>query len=443
MSDGTIQLDPLDATEATDAGPSITPEAHGDQLADNWIDRAVGRRSERKLILGLLGFAIALRALMFGFGYTQIQLAPNSGRNGQTKNASATVDGLGKAYGRFRFADPVWYLKIADNGYDERPYTDKPQSNWGFFPGWPMLIWIGSFLLGGKSLLAAVLLANLCSLAAIPLLYRLFRLDWSRGIAFGSVIAFLAWANAYDFMWPGNESLYLLTLVGAVYAARRERWWIAGIVGGFAAITRPFGILLLPMLGIILLKQLHERHGHLWTRATLLRRDAVEPCAALLLIPAAFGAYLLYMRSITGNAFAYFDIQRVAWAQYTQYPFQSVWSWLHNPVLTSKTGWEFLALSIVLGIGIVGLCGYGIAKRRELHFPIEYWLFIGLNMLVIVSRENAGGVGRYMAVVFPLFALFVIATIRRPVLQVSLILGSLMFQAFLFVNFFQGHAWAG
>ncbi|MGZ6983036.1 MAG: hypothetical protein ACXVH5_12795, partial [Ilumatobacteraceae bacterium] len=272
-------------------------------------------------------------------------------------------------------------------------------------------------------------------------LYRLLRLDWSPGIAFASVVAFLAWANAYDFMWPGNESLYLLTLVGAVYAARRERWWIAGIVGGIAAITRPFGILLLPMLGIILLKQLHERHGNLWTRATLLRRDAVEPCVAMLLIPAAFGAYLLYMRSITGNALAYFDIQREAWGQYTQYPFQAVWSWLHNPVLTSTTGWEFLALSIVLAFAIVGLCGYAIAKR--VRFPIEYWLFIGLNMLVIVSRSNAGGVGRYMAVVFPLFALFVIATIRRPVLQVRIVLGSLLFQAFLFVNFFQGHAWGG
>lgn len=442
MSDGTIQLDPLDATEPTDTGPSVTPEAHGDPLADNWIDRVVGRRSERRLILGLLGFAIVLRALMFGFGYTQIQLAPNS-RDHQTRNVSATTDGLDKAYGRFRFADPIWYLDIADHGYDERPYTDKPQANWGFFPGWPMLIWVGSFLLGGKSLLAALLLANLCSLAAIPLLYRLLRLDWSPGIAFGSVIALLAWLNAYDFMWPGNESLYLLLAIGAVYAARRERWWIAGVVGGLAAITRPFGILLLPMLGIILLKQLHERHGDLWARATLFGRDTVERGAALLLVPAAFGAYLLYMRSITGNALAYFDIQREAWGQYGQYPFQSVWFWLHDPVLTSASGWEFLALSIVLGVGIVGLCGYAIARRREVRFPIEYWLFIGLNMLVTVSRENAGGVGRYMAVVFPLFVLFVIATIRRPLLQVSLILGSLMFQAYLFVNFFQGHAWAG
>jgi hypothetical protein len=441
MSDGTIQLDPLDATESADTGPSAAPETHVDPLADTWIDRAIGGRSERKLVLSLIGFAIVLRALLFGFGYTEVQLAPNS-PDGQSRNVSATRNGIRDTYGKFRFADPGWYLDIADNGYEDRRYTDHPYANWGFFPGWPMLIAAGSFLVGGKSLLAALLLASICSLAAIPLLYRLLRLDWSPGIAFGAVIALLAWLDAYAFMWPGNESLYLLLLVGAVYGARRERWWIAGAVGGLAAITRPFGMLLLPVLGIILLKQLHARRGRLWARATLLSRHALNGYAALLLIPAAFGAYLLYMRSLTGNALAYFDIQREGWGQHTQLPFQSVWDWLHDPVLTSNTGWEFLALSIGLGAAIIGLCGYAIAKHRELPFPIEYWVFIGLNMLVIVSRDNVGGVGRYMGVVFPLFALFVIATIRRPVLQVSLVLGSLMFQVFLFANFFVGHAWA-
>ena len=441
MSDGTIQLDPLDATEPADTGLGATTETHADPLADTWIDRAIGGRSERKLVLSLIGFAIVLRRVVVRVRLHRGPAGPERTRR-PVEERERHEERHPRCLRQVPFADPGWYLDIADNGYENRRYTDHPQANWGFFPGWPMLIAAGSFLVGGKSLLAALLLASICSLAAIPLLYRLLRLDWSPGIAFGAIVALLAWLDAYTFMWPGNESLYLLLLVGAVYAARRERWWIAGAVGGLAAITRPFGMLLLPVLGIILLKQLYARHGRLWTRATLLSRHALNGYAGLLLVPAAFGAYLLYMRSLTGNALAYFDIQREGWGQHTQLPFQSVWDWLHDPVLTSNTGWEFLALSIGLGATIIGLCGYAIAKRRELPFPIEYWVFIGLNMLVIVSRDNVGGVGRYMGVVFPLFALFVIATIRRPVLQVSIVLVSLMFQVFLFANFFVGHAWA-
>jgi hypothetical protein len=422
--------------------PSAAPAEHGDPLAGNWIDRAIGRRSEGKLLLGLIAFAIVLRVLMFGMGYAALQSSPNA-RDGPTKSASAPTDGLGEAYDKFLSGDTGWYLSVADNGYEERNYTGDREANWGFFPGWPMLIAAGSFLVGGKSLLAALLLASICSLAAIPLLYRLLRLDWSPGIAFGSVVALLAWVNAFDFMWPGNESLFLLLLVGAIYAARKERWWIAGAVGAFAAITRPFGILLLPSLGVILLKQLHKRHGHLWSRHTLLSRHALNGYAALLLVPAAFGAYLLYMRSITGNALAYFDIQREAWGQRTQYPLQAMWTRLTHPAWTGYTSFELDPVSMVLIACILGLGGYAIVKRRELRLPIEYWLFIALNMILIVSRNSVTGVGRYMAVVFPLFVLFVIATIHRPRLQVGVVVCSLALQLLLFVNFYLGHLWAG
>ncbi|HEX2738738.1 MAG TPA: hypothetical protein VHP57_11460 [Acidimicrobiia bacterium] len=173
--------------------PSAAPAEHGDPLAGNWIDRAIGRRSEGKLLLGLIAFAIVLRVLMFGMGYAALQSSPNA-RDGPTKSASAPTDGLGEAYDKFLSGDTGWYLSVADNGYEERNYTGDREANWGFFPGWPMLIAAGSFLVGGKSLLAALLLASICSLAAIPLLYRLLRLDWSPGIAFGSVVAY----------WPGS-----------------------------------------------------------------------------------------------------------------------------------------------------------------------------------------------------------------------------------------------
>jgi 4-amino-4-deoxy-L-arabinose transferase-like glycosyltransferase len=56
---------------------------------------------------------------------------------------------------------------------------------------------------------------------------------------------------AFFFSAPYTESLFLLLSVGAFYAARRERWWVAGAVAGLAAVTRNMGVLLVLPLAIM------------------------------------------------------------------------------------------------------------------------------------------------------------------------------------------------
>src|SRR5437588_734028 len=50
-----------------------------------------------------------------------------------------------------------------------------------------------------------------------------------------------------------TESLFLLLTLVAVYAARSERWWLAGLAGGLAASSRSNGVLILIPLVLLYL----------------------------------------------------------------------------------------------------------------------------------------------------------------------------------------------
>ena len=50
--------------------------------------------------------------------------------------------------------------------------------------------------------------------------------------------------TAFFFFAPYNESLFLLLTASAFLALRRQKWWLAGALGLFAALTRSAGLLL-------------------------------------------------------------------------------------------------------------------------------------------------------------------------------------------------------
>ena len=83
-----------------------------------------------------------------------------------------------------------------------------------------------------------------------------------------------------------SASGIVLTVLGAMSG----RWWVAGIVGGFATATRFAGILLVPLL-VILFFQRDDR-----PRARV---------AWVALVPAGLVAFMWHLHRVTGDAFAF------------------------------------------------------------------------------------------------------------------------------------------
>jgi hypothetical protein len=130
--------------------------------------------------------------------------------------------------------DSAWYLRIASTGY-------RNVQARAFFPLYPMLVHLVGIVTGDPY--AGVISSTLAFFVALFLLYRLVELDFSSEVAATTVALVAVCPVALFFFSIYTESLFLALSVGAVYAARRERWLVAGIVGAFASATRNSGVL--------------------------------------------------------------------------------------------------------------------------------------------------------------------------------------------------------
>src|SRR5438132_729388 len=78
-----------------------------------------------------------------------------------------------------------------------------------------------------------------------------------------------------------TEALFLAFVLGSIMAARREHWWLAGLLGALGWMTRAPGIVLVPTLAVEAAHQLvttkRWRWNWLW----------------IAVVPLGFGVYLL------------------------------------------------------------------------------------------------------------------------------------------------------
>lgn len=138
--------------------------------------------------------------------------------------------------------DGEHYLSIATIGYNQFQYA--------FFPLYPGLINIISKLLNDP-LLVSLIISNLMLLLLLIVLNKLWSLDYSKEAVYKGILLFLAFPTAFYLGSSYTESIFLLLAVGSFWYARKGNYWIAGLLGFFACLTRLVGIFLIPSLLIM------------------------------------------------------------------------------------------------------------------------------------------------------------------------------------------------
>ena len=124
---------------------------------------------------------------------------------------------------------------IATQGYQG---TDM-----AFFPLFPLLINIlGS--LAGNHLVAGLLISNASFFFGLLYLYKLLEHEYDRSVARRAIFYVSIFPSAVFFSAVYTESLFFMLTVASFYYMRSHRWWLAGAIGLFAAMTRVEGVLL-------------------------------------------------------------------------------------------------------------------------------------------------------------------------------------------------------
>jgi Gpi18-like mannosyltransferase len=283
-------------------------------------------------------------------------------------------------------ADSLWIINIARAGYEKEPFNTNIQHTWAYFPLYPLLLRAVATLTGDLAL-TGIFLSSAFFFFALILLYRMvIAFNYDPAVADRAVFYLAAFPASYFFSLAQTESLFLLLTVGCFYAARRERWWLAALCGALASATRFAGIFLLVPLAVMYWQNMRSRNGHL-------KADV----ASLLIVPLGLIAFMIYLKSITGNALAFAEIQ-VAWGHSPVMFWRPLAGYLMDPLRVSA-GWDFRLLNFAAAV-IAIVCSFVLLKRREWALALYSLISILVPLSYQVSLQS---LARYAMVIFPVF----------------------------------------
>jgi hypothetical protein len=176
-------------------------------------------------------------------------------------------------FGTFEHWDAQWFLHIARDGYNE---VDA-----AFFPLYPLVLHVL-----GSSIVTGTLVSLVAGGFAAWALWRIAPPDARDD----SVLLLALFPTAYAFTALYSDALFLALSAWSFLFALRGQAWRAGVAGALACATRLLGLALLPALVYLL-----------WRTPRKL--------VPLVLLPAAVGAYALYLHWKLGDAFAFSHAQ--------------------------------------------------------------------------------------------------------------------------------------
>jgi hypothetical protein len=211
--------------------------------------------------------------------------------------------------------DGVWYRAIANHGYPH--HVTGRQTNLGFFPLFPVTIWILTPVVEiattharlWASTVAGLLISGVGGWIASLFVYRLADGWWGRQTARRAVVLFIVFPGAVVFSMDYSEGLLLPLAAGCLWALQQRRWWLAGLLAAFGTAVQPAGLVITLMCMTAAADEL--RRGGWRSRGF---RAAVGTTAFSGLGALAFMGFLW---AWTGTPFATYITQHRGWDEKT------------------------------------------------------------------------------------------------------------------------------
>jgi hypothetical protein len=330
--------------------------------------------------------------------------------------------------------DSVWYLRIADDGY-EHPLSPH------FYPLYPLLARVVGTPVG-SSLIGGVLVSLAAFMAALYLLHRLVDLELGRERARQAVLLMAFFPSSLFFSAVYTESLFLVTSLGAFYAARTGRWAWAGAAAGLAATTRAPGVLLLvPLLLLYLYGRREDRERPDRESGWLPRHKLGPEILWLLAVPGAIAAHMGYLWAEKDDPFAA-SAHQAEWDQHLTFPLVTLWNVTERAVegtVDIFSGGDLFPDNVYLYafVWLAIVASVGLLLRR---LPLAYSAHAAIGAFLVLAyprfSSELASTSRYLSVYFPIVIWLALWTSERrifkPVLVVSALL--MMFNAVRFAT---------
>jgi hypothetical protein len=281
--------------------------------------------------------------------------------------------------------DTLWYIRIAAQGYSPDDVSTV------YFPLYPTLTRVLGTVFAGNYLFAAIVISNLAYVGVLYCLYKLTEMHSDGASARRGTLYLAIFPTAFFFLAAYTESLFLFLTLAAFLCAHAKRWWLAGLLGLLASLTRLQGVVLVAPL---LYMYLRDRDF----RPRRVRPDVLGP----LIVPLGAVLFIAYQSLILGSGPLLNTYQASLYAQFVL-PWDNIIATCQKILSPEGTFINVLNLTmmgIFLAMTVLSFRG----------LPREYGIYMAVTMLVLLLRRTTlqpmVSMSRYVLVLFPAFMLW-------------------------------------
>jgi hypothetical protein len=191
-------------------------------------------------------------------------------------NLVLDIQDLPAFFRRFNTWDTQHYLLLSERGYGVNPMSNA------FYPLYPYLIWVFTPLFLGHGLIAAYIVANVCSLLVPVYMYKLCCLFWTKEQAFRSTILLLAFPTAFFLSVAYTEALYLSLCLMAFYYLFKKDTAKSCVCCFLLPLTRAQALLFIVPILVMLVEEMRQKKaGPAEASAVDLKPFLLPACATL------------------------------------------------------------------------------------------------------------------------------------------------------------------
>lgn len=323
--------------------------------------------------------------------------------------------------------DVNWYRDIAIKGYTNVKST-------AFFPLFPLLIRLGTYVTGLNGFYVGVFISNVAWFVLLIVLFQLVREDFDEKRAQATILYLSLFPTSFFFATSYTEAPFLCLALLSFYHLRRGHWWLAALFAFFAGLTRSAGVFLaLPFC--------YEYMRQRQFRVREIRFNAIS----VFLIPLGIILFAGYCYMTFGDPLAFSHAQSF-WLRQLSTPWYGVVMALvdaRRSALLAFGGIRNLldtgCVLFVFFLLLLGSFGPWRLGKEQASYLILAWTFYVFVLLFPVHGDfPLQSMPRYMLEIFPAFIILA-GFDRVPFIRLNYFLVSGVLLFVMMTQFLTGH----
>lgn len=304
------------------------------------------------------------------------------------------------------------YFNISQLGY-------FGPNEYAFFPLYPLLVKLTSFLFFGNHLIAGLLISNISFLAFLCVFYKLVKNKFNNDVALISLITVIIFPTAYFGVAMYSEGLFLLLAVLTFLMLEKKNFFLASVFVSLTSLTRFAGIFLVIPLAWYCIESIHFNIKKI--NLNLL---------AIPLSMVGFVGYCTYLWLRFNDPLYFFTVQST-WHRSLTNPITTIYSYLTTNI-TTKPFNDYLDIIATISFLVIT-----VIRFRKIH---PSWSLYSLLVIIVpASSGTLTSMPRYVLSAVPTFVLIGYYLKDKKVFRLLLWVIFLILQVKLAVMFVNGY----